>query len=393
MKIDSEFLKNPYPYYTKNRLNNTLKYFELNEDYDSPGFWGIFSYKDAFDIFKNSIGTCKDFSAIKNEKNKHLYDLNLLNRDNEDHARLRKLTLNYFSTKSVAIFNAYIEAVVDRQINFIKAKSDIDLIADFAKEIPIYIILEIVGIKTSRATEIVRWINCILIDSLTLDEPLKLKRKVAVHEFGLFVKDISSSKNNFDSNSLIYSLISAAESEKLSQDELIAYLMFLIVAGHETTTDLIGNSLYTLLNNKNLIKLIIDNSAFVDSFIEEILRFESPVQRSTFRVLNEEVCISGVKLKQGDQIRVFIGSANRDEKAFKNPDIFDINRKPNMHLAFGLGPHNCMGQFLARLEAKISILKIAQYLNYLSPINDKPLWKINNFSRGLEELKVCKTYQ
>ena len=96
MKIDLDFLTNPYPIYAKNRRNNTLQYFDMYEDYHSPGFWGIFCYAEALDIFKHSIGTSKDYSLIKNEKNKHAYDLNLLNKDNEDHARLRRLTLSYF---------------------------------------------------------------------------------------------------------------------------------------------------------------------------------------------------------------------------------------------------------------------------------------------------------
>ena len=277
---------------------------------------------------------------------------------------------------------------MERQLNLIKGQKDIDLIANFAKEIPIYIILEMIGIKTKRVREIVGWVNYILIDSLLLNDNLILKRKAAIQEFGLFVNDISLNKKIFDPNSMIYSLIEAAEKDKLSQDELIAYLMFLILAGHETTADLIGNSLYILLANKDLLNLIVHNSASIDSFIEEVLRFESPVQRSTFRVLNENVLISGRNLKQGDQVRVFIGSVNRDERVFEAPDIFDINRKPNKHLAFGLGAHNCLGQFLARAEAKITILKIADYLRHLHLVNTKPQWKVNNFSRGLQELKV-----
>lgn len=390
MSIDEDFFTNPYPYYLENRLSNTLKYFELNEEYESPGFWGIFRYNEALEIFKNTISTSKDFSLIKDEQYKNIYDLHLLNRDNEAHARLRKLTLSYFATKSIIDFNGNIEKVIEKQINFIKNKSEINLIRDFADEIPVHVILKIIGIETEEISSIKKWLNSILIDSLLLDESLKLERKNALNELTLFVKDSISNKNIYHKHSLICSLIDATKNGKLNQDELIAYIMFLIVAGHQTSADLIGNSLYMLLVSKDLFFSIISNPMLVDSFIEEVLRYESPVQRTTFRVLNEDTFISGTKLKQGDQVRIFIGSVNRDGGVFTNPDVFDIYRKPNAHFAFGLGAHNCLGQFLARAEAKISILKISQLLTKFNLVNDKPQWKRSNFSRGLEEIKVSR---
>ena len=189
-------------------------------------------------------------------------------------------------------------------------------------------------------------------------------------------------------NSLIYHLILSAKNEKLSNDELIAYIMFLILAGHETTADLIGNSLLILLKNKEILHNISKNLDFIDLFIEEVLRFESPVQRTTFRVLVNDVKISDQRLKKGDQIRIFIGSVNRDESVFDMPDKFIFNRSPNPHLAFGFGPHNCIGQYLARAEAKSAILKIAPFLLKLDIVDSEPRWKYNNFSRGLESLKV-----
>jgi pimeloyl-[acyl-carrier protein] synthase len=388
MSIERQLFEDPYNFYAQNRATGQLKFFYLNEDYDSEGFWGIFLYNQALDIFKNVISTSKNFSVLKNENKKSIYDQHLLNRDLDDHARLRKLTLKFFTVSSIDTFYPAIEVIVDRQLTSILKSSDIDLIHSFVKGIPIFVILKLLGIQTDRSNEIVAWIDAILIDSLLLDDNSKTKRQIAVDNFILFVSDIVKSEVNYENDSLIHFLVVACRNEKLNHEELIAYLMFLILAGHETTIDLIGNSINILLQKKEIVSELLFNPTLISLFIEEVLRFESPVQRTTFRVLNDDTTISGVNLRKNDQVRIFIGSINRDESIFNDPQIFKLDRNPNPHMAFGYGPHNCIGQHLARFEARVAILKILPFLTKFNLSQDKPQWKYSNFSRGLEYLIV-----
>lgn len=387
MDNQQKLFQDPYSFYFEQRANDNLKFFTMNEDYNSEGFWGVFRYNQALDILKNIISTSKNFSVLKNENNKSIYDLHLLNRDGGDHARLRKLSLKFFSASSLSKFDHVIEDVIDARMSIVLKNPNIDLINDFARKVPIQVILKLIGIKSNNADEIASWINDILIDSLLLDANLKIKRKSAVDSFILFVSDLIKSESDYEIDSLIYHLIFSCREEKLSQDELISYLIFLMVAGHETTIDLMGNSLYTLLCNKKFSTELKKNPDLIISFIEEVLRLESPVQRTTFRVLNNNTTIAGTNLKEGEQVRIFIGSVNRDESIFPMSETFLLDRNPNPHLAFGFGPHNCIGQYLARVETKIAILKILPFIsNFL--LLGEPSWKFSNFSRGLESLSI-----
>jgi len=390
MENNLDFLLDPYEFYRLNRLENNVKFFQLNEEFNSPGFWAIFSYAEALDIFKNVVSTSKNISLVKDDNKRIYFDNHLLNKDKDEHSNLRKLTAKFFSAKLLERYTESISEIVKCNLKHIKMQSKIDLISEYAKKIPINVIMEIIGIKVSNVEQIVRWVDCILIDSLLINEDMKLRRRHALEEFCLFIRQQVANKYEHNENSLIYSLIESSESKKISSDDLISYITFLIVAGYETTADLIGNSLYILLTNKKELDNVIHNTNSIDYFIEEVLRFESPVQRSTFRVLTQSFKIGDVILSEGDEVRIFLGSVNRDEKIFKAADVFVSHRNPNPHLAFGFGPHNCLGQFLARSEAKIAILEIAPYLNNFNIIDTKVIWKKSNFSRGLVKLDVLK---
>jgi len=163
---------------------------------------------------------------------------------------------------------------------------------------------------------------------------------------------------------------------------------FLLFAGHETTINLIGNGLWLLLSHPEQLQLLLEDSSLLPQAVEEILRYESPEQRTSFRIVLEPLEINGITMNPGDQIGVMIGSANHDEKEFENPELFDIQRKPNRHLAFGMGIHNCLGKTLARVEAQIAFAKLLEYLPALKLQETIPSWRKNSFFRGLKELKV-----
>jgi cytochrome P450 len=176
----------------------------------------------------------------------------------------------------------------------------------------------------------------------------------------------------------------------ISDDELIAMVGFLIFAGHETTINLIGNGMNTLLRNQEQWQLLKNNPLLITSAVEEILRFESPEQRSSFRILKQNMTIAGHEVKAGEHIGVVIGAANRDAEVFSYPNQFDITRESNRHLAFGSGVHQCLGIHMAKLEAKIAIAAISQRMPDIRLLQDQPNWRRNSFFRGLETLPASK---
>jgi cytochrome P450 len=209
---------------------------------------------------------------------------------------------------------------------------------------------------------------------------------------------------------VLSALISAHHEGLLSKDELLGNCMLLMIAGHETTVNLLGNGLFLLLRYPDQLRLLQQKPDIWSSAIEEILRFESPVQQGTFRVTTEPIDIAGATLEAGSRVIAIIGSANRDREQFSDPDRFDIMRTPNRHLAFGLGSHFCLGASIARAEARIAFARLFERLPNLrlASASDAPghkrrlksmlpwfdrapserRWRANAATRGLEKLTV-----
>nr|WP_049767543.1 cytochrome P450 [Roseiflexus sp. RS-1] len=188
---------------------------------------------------------------------------------------------------------------------------------------------------------------------------------------------------------LISALIAAHDAgDSLSEDELLGMCVLLLIAGHETTVNLIGNGLLTLLRHPDQLNLLRRQSEYLTSAIEEMLRYESPVQRSTPRFAAEPFVIGGEQIEAGQQISLMFGAANRDPAHFSDPDRFDITRQPNPHLGFGMGIHYCLGAPLARIEARVAFTHILERLPAIRLATDTPAWKPVTWLRGLKSLPV-----
>jgi cytochrome P450 len=190
---------------------------------------------------------------------------------------------------------------------------------------------------------------------------------------------------------LISALVRVEEAgDSLSQEELVAMVFLLLVAGHETTVNLIGNGTLALLEHPNQMARLRDDPALIEPAIEELLRYSSPVEIATDRYAREDVTIGGVTIPRGETVLAVLASANRDERQFKNPDALDITREPNRHLAFGLGPHFCLGAPLARLEGQIAIATLLGRFPELrlAVAPDRLRWRRGLLLRGVESLPV-----
>lgn len=388
-----EFVKNPYPFYKQLRESKEpfwVAHQQLNST--SEGMWLFGRYEDVAEILTNASSLSKKVEAIRKPNTSlKVIDSNMLNQDPPEHTRLRQLVMPSFTPSKFKIYEPRIEAIVDNLISKVADKKQFDFIESIANPIPIMVIADIMGVPYTDYENFREWSYDILngFDSVIADEKLLLRQKNAFLSLINYFNDLIKFKTKNPDESLISSLIQATENQKrLSGEELIAMCVLFLVAGHETTLNFIGTGMLTLLNHSDQFDLLKNNPEYLNSAIEEMLRFEAPLQRSTFRITTDDCEIAGKKLKKGEQICGVLSAANRDPAKFENPDKFDITRTPNKHLSFGLGIHFCVGAFLARTEAKIAFKKVIEKLPNISLAHDNIEWNKATLFRGLKRLEV-----
>lgn len=323
--------------------------------------WLISRYDDAIHLLKNeklkknyeNVFTAKEKrpALLKNEETltKHM-----LNSDPPDHNRLRTLVQKAFTHRMILQLEDKIQHIADSLLDKVQPNKFMNLVDDYAFPLPIIVISEMLGIPLEDRQKFRVWSQAIIDFS---DAPERLQEND--HLLGEFVEYLESlvrKKRREPAGDLISALIQAeSEGTQLSTEELYSMIMLLIVAGHETTVNLITNMTYALMCHHDQLEKLRQQPDLMNSAIEEALRFHSPVELTTIRWTAEPFILHGQEIKRKDVIIISLASANRDEKIFPNADIFDIERKNNRHIAFGHGNHFCLGAQLARLEAKIAI--------------------------------------
>ena len=221
-----------------------------------------------------------------------------------------------------------------------------------------------------------------------------LKAIPSAMAFLRYIRRLVASRRADPRDDLVSALVQAEEAgEQLSEDELVAMVFLLLVAGHETTVNLIGNGMLALLKNPDQMERLRADPTLIKSAVEELLRYDSPLETATERYAREDVTIAGVTIPRGGLVYAVLASANRDERQFPDPDALDITREPNRHLSFGLGPHFCLGAPLARLEGQVAIGTLLRRLPdlRLAVAPESLRWRRGLVLRGLEALPVAFT--
>jgi pimeloyl-[acyl-carrier protein] synthase len=385
----ADFFLNPYPYYAKLRSYGQPFWLPHQQDTSSGGIWLFSRYADGYEIFKQVKGVTKNLLNIRPPGRGSAFDLNLLHRDGADHLRLRRLVSEYFSAQSIEALIPVMETVAEQLLQPLAVRPDFDLITEFAEPMPLQVIAHLVGVPKEDMAQVRMWSLLLSegFDSLLSDDVVLEKQKQAMNEFLAYVNELIMLKEARPDQSLLGFLVRAC-GQQLNLEELTAMVGFLLFAGHETTVNLIGNSVWLLLSHPDQWSMLLNDSSLLIGAIEEVLRFESPEQRTSFRLVEIPMEINGHRLVPGQQIGVIIGSINRDETVFFRADEFDIRRSPNKHLAFGLGLHHCLGKTLARIQAQVALSKVLSHLPDLRLTNEQACWRNNSFFRGLAALPV-----
>ncbi|MGR5864787.1 cytochrome P450 [Bacillus cereus] len=353
---------NPYPFFKKMRCDYPIVYD------DSQQVWGIYRYEDVNRIITDYKIFSSDFSQSNNSQLEQR-PKTLLTSDPPIHKNLRNLVFKAFSPKVIQDMEPRITQIVNELINNMKNKSQIELIQDFAAPLPTIVIAEMLGIPTEDRGMFKNWADKLLSTEGEFNLNNRPDRQTVLEEMNQYFRQIIKQRRIHMGADLISALIRAEiDGERLSEIELLSFCEILLLAGHITTVNLIGNAIWSFTERPQILEQIRCNQTLIPSAIEEVLRYKSPIQLVA-RVAKQDVKIGDQMLKEGDRILAWIGSANHDENQFENANQFCVNRNPNPHIAFGHGIHFCLGAPLARLETRIGLTSL---LNTFSHIQRNP---------------------
>jgi len=312
----------------------------------------------------------------------------MLNLDPPDHTRIRRLATHAFTSKYIASLEPRITAVVERCLDSLGNAPSFDVMECLAKPLPAIVIAEMMGLPESDHAKFQAWSED-LIEGTASSDPDVLERSLASNKalIRYFAETIERRRGE-PGDDLIGHLMAAEEQgDKLNTQELYNTCLLLLVAGHETTTRLIGNGLYWLLKRPEQLTKLRAQPELMANAIEEMLRFEPPVM-ATQRFALEDMNFHGAELKRGDSLFIGLAAANRDPSANESPDEFSIEREKVSQVAFGYGIHLCIGATLARLEGRVAFERLlARYPDL--ELDGEPEWGSNPFFRGFDELTVC----
>jgi cytochrome P450 len=394
--LSPEFQANPYPYYEMLRRHAPVFYWEAWR------LWFLSRYEDNVAALKDArLGReilrvmTRDELGLPPEPEAgvlHLVQMQrewMLLKDPPDHTRLRTLVHKAFTPRMVERLRERAQALTDHLIDEALADGGMDLIAGLALPLPVTVIAEMLGIPPSEHSAFQQWSRN-LAGTLELTDAQEVYERgsAATIEFSAYVRQLIAERRKAPKEDLISALVAAeAEGDKLSEDEMVAMCILLLVAGHETTVNLIGNGTLALLRHPDQWEKLKNDPSLAKSAVEELLRYDSPVQMTARWVL-EDMEFAGQMFRKGQQVATLLGAANRDPSRFANPGTLDITRDPNPHLAFGNGIHFCLGAPLARMEGQIAFATLARRLPYLRLATENPPYRDTYVLRGLAELAV-----
>jgi len=387
--MDPEFLADPYPTYHRLRDEDPVHHSPLD-------FWVLTRYEDVVAVLRDPRFIKEPLVSVVAARFGVTVPpgvgLSMLDRDPPDHTRLRSLVSKAFTPRVVEGLRPRIQKIVDDLITRAEAVGRMDLIEEFAYPIPVNVICEMLGVPIEDHERFKGWSLDIArgLDSVWLPPESEIPKRsgAARHAIGDYMRGLIAERRASPRGDLLSALIAAEEAgDKLSEDELIATCILLLIAGHETTVNLIGNGTLALLRHPEELRRLRETPGLITSAVEELLRYDGPVQR-TARITSTEVTIGGRTIGKGEMVMPFIGAADRDPSQFTGPDRLDLGRTDNRHIAFGWGIHFCLGAPLARIEGQIAIDTLVRRLPRLTLVDDEPEYRQSLTLRGLKALPV-----
>lgn len=381
------FKADPHPVYAQLRRDDPVHRVVLPT---GVAAWLVTRYDDARQALNDprlskSLGVT-DRAAQLPEPLHNALTRHMLATDPPDHTRLRRLVSRVFTARRTESLRPRVQQITDGLLDDMGSHDTVDLIDAFAFPLPIQVICELLGIPGQDRDSFRAWSNVIVAGAAAVAE-----LPAAAAAMVDYIQQLLANKRAQPQDDLLSDLIAVREQgTALSHDELVSMVFLLLVAGHETTVNLIGNAMYVLFTQPQQKSRLIADPSLLPNAIEEFLRFESPVETATFRIATEAMSLGGVQVAVGDAVLVSLLSGNRDPQRFADPDVFDPQRTDNQHLAFGHGIHYCLGAPLARLEAQVGLGSLLRRYPRMAvaAAPDQLTWRVGLLMRGLLSLPV-----
>jgi hypothetical protein len=413
----------PYPFYEQLRTRDPIHWDE------ELGFWVFTRYADIESLylderFSRAQGLMRGFHRLSPENQHiaqpvyHSFSKTVFYADPPYHTHLRGLMNNAFTPRRVEQLRPTIQRLVDELFDEAQNRGGMDVVRDFAYPLPVMVIAELLGLPAEDREKFKKWSDDLFAILGTLKKSAHLMERAAnsLEEMTDYVTTLSRKRREKPRDDLLSALLAVVDDDgpvsaphplphlpphhpdgrlghdgdadpTLTQDELVANVNILLSTGHETTTHLLGNGLLALLRHPDQLQKLKKTPSLIDGTIEEILRYDNPVQ-ITYRSAVDDAEMNGRVIRKGDLVNTIIGAANRDPERFTDPDRFDITRNEGRHLSFGLGIHYCIGAPLVKLEAEIAFATILRRFPFLALAADNPEWQDHPIFRGMKSLPV-----
>ena len=379
----------PHDQFTWLRANAPVYWHHGDEEKGWPGFWAVTKHADVVHVSRHpELFSSHRRLALFPELPDEMIELQrmmMLNQDPPEHTRRRALVNRGFTPRAIGALEDHIREICEDLVDQALAKPELDFVRDFAAPLPLYVICELLGVPAEDREDFAAWSNT-MVDASDHQQAMEAMGKLN----GYIVELVAAKRENPDDR-LISGLIEVADDgDRLSEDELNAMAMMLLIAGHETTVNLIGNGLLALFTHPEQRKLLLDQPELITSAVDEFLRFDSPVHTTPARFTTEDVEYSGVTIPAGSQVLLSLAAANRDPSRFSDADELQVDRDASRHVAFGHGVHHCLGAQLARIEGQEAIGRFLARRpgTELAVPADELVHRHSNLVRGLTKLPV-----
>ena len=393
-----QFKANPFPTFAQMRSEEPIYPFATGGN--PATIWIITNHEYAEAVLRDHKRFVKRWENTRTPEERaklqpeslavQMLNNHMLNTDGEDHTRLRTLVNKAFSGTIMAQQRTRVQTIANELLDQVAARGQMDLIDEYAFPIPIVVICDLLGIPHQDRDKFRAWSNAFISQAMNEDE---WQEQVKFLQGMLqYLGEIFAQRRAQPQPDLISALVQAEENgDRLSETELYSMVVLLIVAGHETTVNLIGNGTLALLQHPDQLQKLRANPQLIESAVEELIRYDGPVETATMRFAAEDVTLGDKVIRRGEAINVTLTSANRDESRYAQADALDLERQNNRHLGFGMGVHYCVGAPLARMEGQIALNTLIQRLPNLRlavPVAELR-WTNTSVVRGLKHLPVA----
>lgn len=385
-----DFIADPYPAYRQLRECQEPQWIPHVDRTGTDGIWMFGRYRDAAAILRDTESISKDVSRLVPAERLTAFDRMLLNLDPPEHTRLRAVVAPLFSVRRIAALGDTIDAVVADLVDAIEPGAEVDFMDRLAVPLPIRVVAGVLGVPADDMPHLKAWTDDMLVglDSARASEAERQRAATSMAALTEYLRGLIARDRQPEGSLLDHVAAVRRNVGMPTSDDVLSLCVLMVLAGHETTVNLLGNGLLSLLRHPQQMALLRRDPSLTASAIEEMLRYESPLQRGTYRITVAPYRIADLTLEPGQQVSAVIGAANRDPGQFPDPEVFDIRRRPNRHLSFGKGVHKCLGERLARAEALSAFTRLLERFDRIELVDEAPRWQYKTLFRGLKSLRI-----